>query len=587
MDTSLADLRRLDVPALVRRHACDARRVERILAGARVALCSVCVVTAWIGTRVVAGPALPVRSVLAAYGLESIGVAVLVARDIRLARRLPLVLHAIDFLAAFAITFVTAGLASPFFPLFLFVTLAAAYRWRSNETLTTGTAALAAIGIEASWLAPAGFDAEGFLLGGTYIAVAAVLLGFLAEDEKRRRAEVTTAGDLLAAIQGQTGFRPALRLVCGELLDILDAHHIVIAAREIDAERVVLWTAARGPRPHPVVLTSSEISYESQDTYFWDAPGDGWSIFRRRGGACVVTPIDRDGRVLRKAPCTVDPAFWMRHPAAAALGISIGFGGEWRGRVFLLRERRFSVQELRFAHRVLCSLVPAMHSQYLVRRLRSEASAAERRRVARELHDGVIQTLIGLELQVAALRRQTGARDPHVDAQLHLMQRNLGDEARAVRDVMHQIRPVELGPRELVPAMAEIVERFGRETGITAAFHADAEVVPLAPGIARELVRTLQEALTNVRKHAAARRVDVRLAEEHDAWRLTIGNDGWPFTFSGRLTLEELDAGRIGPRVIKERVREMGATMAIESSPGRGVTIDIALPRQKRERRSA
>ncbi len=587
MEIAPADLRRLDVSAFVRRHASDARRVERVLAGARITLCSACALTALVGTSVPFGATPLVRGLFIAYAIESVAVGVLVTLAIRLPRSVPLVLHAVDFLFAFAITFATAGLASPFFVMFLFVILEAAYRWRLNETLATGTAALAALATLAWVLTPPNFDYERFVLRGTYIGVTAVLLGFLAEDEKQRRAETAAAGDLLTAIQGQTGFRLALRQVCGEMLDMLDADHIVIAAREIDAERLVLWTASRGPHPHPIVLTSSEMPDESHNIYFFDAPGDGWSLARRPSGACVLTPIDRDGCVMRKADCDIDPLFWERHPASAALGIAIGFGSEWRGRVFLLRERRFAVSELRFAHRVLCSVVPAMHSQYLVRRLRSQASAAERRRVARELHDGVIQSLIGLELQVAALRRQVGARDPHVEAQLRSIQQLLAEEARAVRDVMHQIRPVELGPRQLIPVMAEIVERFGRETGISARFRAGAESVPLVPRVARELVRTLQEALTNVRKHAAARRVDVQLAEERDTWRLTIRNDGRPFTFSGRLTLQELEARRVGPRVIKERVREMGANMAIESSPDEGVTLEISLPRQIREARRA
>lgn len=548
-------------------------------------MCSACAIAAWVGTSVPFAATAPVRALLLAYLIESVGVVFLVTLYARLPRALPLTVHAIDFLFAFASTAVTAGLASPFFVMFLFVILEAAYRWRWKETLATGMAALAAVGVQAWAVSPA-FDYARFVLRGTYVGVTAALLGYLAEDEKQRREEVLATGDLLTGIQGQAGFRPALRQVCGELLELLDADHIVIAAREIDAERVVLWTAARGPH-NPMVLTSSERPDESHDIYFFDAHGDGWSFARRTRGGCAVTSIDRDGRVLDKVECPVDPLFWRRHPSSAALAISIGFGGEWCGRVFLLRERRFTVQQLRFAHRVLCSVVPAMHSQYLVRRLRSQASAAERRRVARELHDGVIQSLIGLELQVAALRRQVAARDPQVERELQSVQQTLAEEARTVRDVMHQIRPVELGPRQLVPVMAEIVERFGRETGIAARFQAVPETVPLVPRVARELVRTLQEALTNVRKHAAARRVDVQLAEERDAWRLTIRNDGRPFTFSGRLTLQELEARRVGPRVIKERVREMGANMAIESSPGAGVTLEISLPRQRREARRA
>jgi signal transduction histidine kinase len=215
------------------------------------------------------------------------------------------------------------------------------------------------------------------------------------------------------------------------------------------------------------------------------------------------------------------------------------------------------------------------------------ASAAERRRVARGLHDGVIQSLVGLERRTAALRRELGPRDPRVDEQLQQMERVLGDEANAVRDVMHQIRPFEAGPGQFVPALAEMVERFGRETGLTTNFYAAPNDAYVPPHAARELARTLHEALMNVRRHSGARRVTVDFRTDADAWRLDVENDGRPFGFLGRLDLEELEARRLGPRVIKERVREMGGGLVIASSATAGVRLEISLPRPEGQSKSA
>jgi signal transduction histidine kinase len=228
-----------------------------------------------------------------------------------------------------------------------------------------------------------------------------------------------------------------------------------------------------------------------------------------------------------------------------------------------------------------------MHNQYLLRRLRSRAVAAERRRVARELHDGVIQSLVGLEMQTAAIRRQMSGRDPHLDAQLQRIQQVLSDEAAAVRDVMQQIRPFEAGPGQFVPALAEAIARFERDTGTRARLDASPPDAYVPPRAARELGRTLQEALMNVRRHAGARRVDVEFRAAADAWHLVIENDGRPFGFTGRLGLDELEARRIGPRVIKERVREMGGDLVIESDPVSGVRLEISLPRPEGQSKSA
>ena len=103
-----------------------------------------------------------------------------------------------------------------------------------------------------------------------------------------------------------------------------------------------------------------------------------------------------------------------------------------------------------------------------------------------------------------------------------------------------------------------------------------------SPQACRELARTLQEALVNVRKHGAARHVMVLFSGDPLHWKLVVDNDGRPFEFAGRLTLAELEAARRGPLVIKERVREMGGELVIESSADRGVRLDILLRRRLR-----
>jgi signal transduction histidine kinase len=496
------------------------------------------------------------------------------------------ILHALDFGWALALTFATAGPSSPFFVLFLFVILSAAFRWRLLETTITGAAALSAIVLQAVLIAgapPAGVELP---IRAAYIVVATVLLGFLAEDEKLRRAQIAAAGDLLAGVLAQPGFRAALRYVASALLRASGSDTLLIAARELDSDRAVLWTARRADRPS-TELSARELTQGLQRLYFFRGAGEAWVFIRHRDDACSVRAIDAHGDTIGGVECDLAAEFWRRHPSRAALAVALGFGDQWRARVFLMRQRPYHMRDLRFAHRVLCHVAPSMHNQYQLRRLRSRAVAAERRRVARELHDGVIQSLVGLEMQTAALRRQVGTRDPQLDAQLQRMQQVLGDEAATVRDVMQHIRPFEADAGQFVPALGELVARFERDTGVRAGFDASPADAYVPSRAARELGRTLQEALTNVRRHAGARRVNVQFRAAPDAWRLVIENDGRPFDFTGRFCLDELEAQRLGPRVIKERVREMGGDLVIESDPASGVRLEISLPRPEGRSKSA
>jgi signal transduction histidine kinase len=499
--------------------------------------------------------------------------------------------HAADFAWAAALTLRTGGAASPFFVLFLFSVLSAAFRWRLRATLITGAAAVGVMLVHAISVGggpPGGprVTADLLALRGMYIAVAAALVGLLAESEKGRREQAASIADLLVGVQSQRGFRAALKYLSGALMTLTRSDVLLIAARELDSERVVRWTSARA-RSGAILLNSTDLPEDLARLYFFHADGDGWSIERCRADACKVTAVDRDGVLVGETRCDLEPRFWQFHPHGAALVVSIGFGGAWRGRVYLLRAKRFTLGELRFVHRALCQLVPAVHNQYLVRRLRSRAGAAERRRVARELHHGVIRSLIGLETETAALRRDVGSRDPALEQRLQRMERLLGEKAQTVRDVIHKIQPADVGPGQFVPALTEMVERFGRETGVAATLYAGPHDHYVPARAARDLASTLQEALANVRRHSGARRVDVEFRSDAQAWRLDVENDGRPLGFVGRLSLDELEARRLGPRLIKERVRDMGGDLVIESSATAGVRLEISLARAEEQSRIA
>lgn len=210
----------------------------------------------------------------------------------------------------------------------------------------------------------------------------------------------------------------------------------------------------------------------------------------------------------------------------------------------------------------------------------TKAKAMDRALVARELHDGAIQSLIGLEVQVDVLRREAGTEAPDMAGELGRIQQMLRQEVLNLRELMRQMKPLDLDPRQLLDFLAESVDKFRRETGISASFVSDLREISLSPGICTELARIAQEALVNVRKHSGAANVIVRLSLENGAGRLVVDDDGRGFDFSGRLAQAELDVARKGPVIIKERVRAIGGELSIESAPGRGARLEITFPHE-------
>ena len=209
----------------------------------------------------------------------------------------------------------------------------------------------------------------------------------------------------------------------------------------------------------------------------------------------------------------------------------------------------------------------------------TQAKAMDRALVARELHDGAIQSLIGMEVQVDVLRRQAAERAEPMAQELERIRDLLRGEVLNLRELMQQMKPLDLSPQQLLDFLAESVDRFWRETGITASFVSELRQVNLPPRVCQELARIAQEALVNVRKHSGARNVVVRFGAPNGSWKLVIDDDGHGFDFAGRYSQAELDAARKGPVIIKERVRSVGGELTIESATGRGARLEITLPK--------
>jgi signal transduction histidine kinase len=258
---------------------------------------------------------------------------------------------------------------------------------------------------------------------------------------------------------------------------------------------------------------------------------------------------------------------------------NFGLQDQWRGRIYLFDPRATTQpeQSVHFLDALADYVTPALTNVFLLGRLRARATADERARVARELHDGAIQALLGIEMKVEALRRRHLSADVNVD--LEDIQESLRHEVLALRELMQALRPIPLDTGDQLPdVLASIVERFRRDTGVPARFVFAGGPVGLPAPTALEVVRIVQEALANVRKHSRARNVLVRLAGAQDACSILIEDDGTGLGFEGRLSGEELDRRRLGPSIIKERARIAGAQLVIDSSRGTGTRIELTVP---------
>jgi signal transduction histidine kinase len=200
----------------------------------------------------------------------------------------------------------------------------------------------------------------------------------------------------------------------------------------------------------------------------------------------------------------------------------------------------------------------------------------ERQRMAREIHDTLAQGLTGIVTQVQAARN--AAERPadwrrHLDNAAQLARDSLSEARRSVEAV----GPEPLTAARLPEALAEVVDRWSGLNGVTAEVTTTGTARPMHPEVEVALLRTAQEALANVAKHAGASRVVLTLSYMEDLVTLDIRDDGVGFDPAAVRERPQRDGG-FGLTVMRQRVTRLAGTLEVESEPGAGTAIWAGIP---------
>ena len=206
-------------------------------------------------------------------------------------------------------------------------------------------------------------------------------------------------------------------------------------------------------------------------------------------------------------------------------------------------------------------------------RLESEARRLaileERNLIGNELHDSLAQSLIGMRLQLKLLGESLARKDiGAAQYEASRLRRAMTQANDDLRELLTNYR-LKLDDAGLVPTIAGLVERFGRETGIAVYFQNDCRALALTPAQEIQVFFIIQEALTNIRKHSGARNVRILLNNEDDLYTVLIEDDGL-----GMAEAEgEVPGGHAGLAIMRERTERLQGQIVIESEPGEGTRI--------------
>jgi two-component system nitrate/nitrite sensor histidine kinase NarX len=206
-------------------------------------------------------------------------------------------------------------------------------------------------------------------------------------------------------------------------------------------------------------------------------------------------------------------------------------------------------------------------------RLESEARRVaimeERATIGNELHDSLAQSLIGMRLQVKLLVEDLARKD------LGRAQYEAGRLRRAVEQANDDVRELltnyrlKIGEGGLAHTLAELLERFRRDTGIAVFFQNECAALDLAPAQEMQVFYIIQEALTNIRKHSGARNVRILLNNQDELYTVLIEDDGVGMAE----TAEAATGEHAGLAIMRERTERLQGQIVIESEPGEGTRI--------------
>ena len=563
------------------RSSFQSNRAERLIATGRVILAATALSAVWLDPTEPARYVLTTYAVLAGYLLYAVVMALAAWYAGINWTRPALVVHAVDLLVFAILMFLTTGPAGPFFQFFVFSLVCAALRWQMRGTMYTAATALGIVILmtvyPAELLRDPDFELDRFLIHIGYLLVVAVLLGYMGAYERERREKIARLAVWPAAMTDTVS--PLMRESLAHASAILAAPRVL-----------AVWQVDEEPQLHVALWSPGEFSYTRE-------PPDAF-------GSLVAGPLAEADFLCRDplAPMPsvlhtpqsgwqrwhglpLNPELQRRFSIKTVLALSLQ-GESVTGRLLVLDKARLTSDDLVSGIIVARQVSNDLEHFHLLKRLRHAAATEEHVRLARDLHDGLLQSLTGASVQLETVRPLMET-DPETARQRLLdVQELISAEKVTLHSHIRQLKPSypDLPEQDgnLADRMMKLAGRIEQQWGPRVTLDVTLDPAPLPWTAAQEIYFIINEALVNAACQAGATTVRAEVTRDQENVRIVIADNGRGFPFRGRHDLPALTEMNLGPLTLKERVASLGGTMTIESG-GSGAILEIGLPITEKE----
>jgi two-component system, NarL family, nitrate/nitrite sensor histidine kinase NarX len=288
-----------------------------------------------------------------------------------------------------------------------------------------------------------------------------------------------------------------------------------------------------------------------------------------QGGATTrVIPILPDGPASRLGHCA-------REGFQTVISVPVRLHERMVGELnlFYRESRRLSDDDRALLETIASHLAGAIEGLRAAALQRETAVAEERSFIARELHDSIAQSLAFLKIQLGLLRSDIKSTDAaRIDKTLGELDAGVHESLGDVRELLVHFR-TRTNSEDIAPALKTTLQKFEHQTGLATHLEIEGDGMPLPADVQVQVLHVVQEALSNVRKHAQAREVWVEV-QQTPHWRVEVRDDGCGFDPEGAGP----DETHVGLRIMRERAQNIGATVEVASVPGSGTCVVLKLP---------
>lgn len=490
-----------------------------------------------------------------------------------------------------AITLFTERGATPFFLLNIFLISSVSVRW-GFAVAAPVTLLLAAMYPGLVFAAGRLLDPDVFavhrahLVRPLYLIVLGYLIGYLGEHERRSKRKLGFLLDLTTTFQRNRAPGWGITRLMVRVLHYFDSPRSVLVLRDPESGNYFTWDVTRIAKRVRVRL---RITKTDPLPLSFAAPTDALLVNSLQPGASALCYDVSTGSIHRKA---MIPEIHLPdgERAQALLAAPVLLQRELRGRAILVREgrKRFTRDDLEFLLLIVSQAAAGFEAVRLQEKAEEVAVLEERARIARDLHDGFIQSLAGIDLRVEACRKLVD-RDPgRVPRQLEELHQMVD---RGYREVRHYLTVLRSASRQADDLCATL-DQLAAEFSIRDHLRVDLALPQSDPGLPAptvyELTQIVREALRNAVRHGRATEAVVQLAADPSHCHIVIRDNGRGFQNARGLTDPDgFLAATAAPWSIRDRAIALGGDLRVRSRPGEGAEISLLVPLAARAAESA